>query len=162
MTDLFTKGEWDLSDGKLKTAFGKQRTKITYIGRLRSHITKLFQDQINFPYLPKQDPPFDPYTFEEVDKLFENSKKGGKNYRVAFKSLKQRKIRTINPDLAKYRERFGCNDITQEHLLLARKALLWRELPNDVLDYNLSIFFGRMKFNAQLSHFTAFSRHCQK
>ena len=35
-------------------------------------------------------------------------------------------------------------------------------MPNDVLDYNISIFFGRMKFNAQLSHFTAISRHCQK
>ena len=81
---------------------------------------------------------------------------------MAFKSLKQQKIRTINPDLVKYRERFGCNDITQDHLLQARKALLWRELPNDVLDYNLSIFFGRMKFNAQLSHFTAVSRYCQK
>ena len=81
---------------------------------------------------------------------------------MAFKTLKQRKIRTINPDLAKYRERFGCNDITQDHLLQARKALIWRELPNNVLDYKLSIFFGRMKFNAQLSHFTAVSRHCQK
>ena len=40
--------------------------------------------------------------------------------------------------------------------------MLWRELPNDVLDYNLSIFFGRMKFDAQFSHFTAVSRHCQK
>ena len=102
--------------------------------------------------------PIDPHAFEEVVELFEKSKKGGKNYRVVLKSLNQWKIRTINPDQAKYRERFGCNDITQEHILLAIKALLWRELPNDVLDYNLSIFFGRMKFNAQLSNFTAVSR----
>ena len=65
---------------------------------------------------------------------------------MALKTLKQRNIKTINPDLEKYRTRFGCNDITQEHLLQARKALLFRELPNDVLDYILSIFFGRMKF----------------
>ena len=71
LTDLFTKGEWDLSNVKLKAAFGKQYKQVTYIGKLRSHITKLFQDPINFPYLPKQDPLFDLYTFEEVDELFE-------------------------------------------------------------------------------------------
>ena len=89
-----------MSDSKLKAAFGKQYKQHTNIRGLRAHITKLFQDRINFPYLPKQDPPVDPYTFEEVDELFEKSKKGGKNYRVALKSLNQRKIRTINPDLA--------------------------------------------------------------
>ena len=88
MTDLFTKGEWDLSDGKLKAAFGKQYKQHTNIRGLRAHITKLFQDRVNFPYFPKQDPPFNPYTFEEVDKLFHRSKKGGNNYRVAFKTLK--------------------------------------------------------------------------
>ena len=79
-----------------------------------------------------------------------------------LESLIQRIVITDKLDLDKYRARFGCNDITQDHLLQARKALLWRTLPNDVLDYNLSIFFGKMKFNAQLSNFTNVERHCQK
>ena len=78
LTDLFTKGEWDLSNVKLDAAFGKQQKQITYIGCLRSYITKLFQDRVNFPYFPKQNPPLDPYTFEEVENCSKNQKRVAK------------------------------------------------------------------------------------
>ena len=58
---------------KLKAAFGKQWKQHTNIGGLKAHITKLFQDRVNFPYLPKQDPPVDPHTFEEVDELLQRN-----------------------------------------------------------------------------------------
>ena len=61
LTDFFTKGEWDMRENKLNATFGKQFKQHTNIRGLKAHTTKLF------PYLPKQDPPVDPYTFEEVD-----------------------------------------------------------------------------------------------
>ena len=117
-------------------AFGNQQLHILEIHDLASYIAKLFQDRVNFPYLPRQDPPINPFNFEELDDLFDKTMKGGKNYRMALKSLKQRKIITVKSDLDKYRARFGCNDITQDHLLQARKSMHWRISPNDAFDYN--------------------------
>ena len=78
MTDFFTKGEWDMSESKLKAAFGKQYKQHTNIRGLKAHITKLFQDRVNFPYLPKQDPPVDPYTYVEVTNFSKIPKKVAK------------------------------------------------------------------------------------
>ena len=110
------------------------------------HIKTLLNNPNKFPSLPLQECPKEGYYFEELSDLFYVSKKGGKNYCNALKTVKKGQKLNIEAE----KSRFGCNDTDSDDILEARRALHWRELGNKILDTNLRLFYGKTKFAAQL------------
>ena len=70
------------------------------------HIKTLLKNPNKFPSLPTQECPKEGYYFEELSDLFYVSKKGGKNYRNALKTVKIDQILKIEAE----KSRFGCKD----------------------------------------------------
>ena len=126
------------------------------INQLRSYIKTLPTNSNKFPSLPLQEIPKEGFFFEELSDLFYVSKKGGKNYRNALKTVK--KGQKINIEAEK--SRFGCKDTDSDDILDARRALHWHELGNEILDTNLRLFYGKTKFAAQLSNFVGGNSYC--
>merc|ERR1711895_123633 len=93
--------------------------------------------------------------WEELSDLFENTVKGGKNYR---EDLYQRKLLKI--DISKEKLRFKADNLSADEALLSRQRLHWMELGVGCLDTNIKIYHGKKKFAAELSHFSDKDRHC--
>merc|ERR1712215_250239 len=87
--------------------------------------------------------------------LFENTVKGGKNYREV---LFQRKLLKI--DISKEKSRFKADNLSTDEALLSRQSLHLMELGVGCLGTNIKIYHGKKKFGSELSHFSNKDRHC--
>merc|ERR1712121_197710 len=92
--------------------------------------------------------PTEGWYWEELSDLFENTVKGGKNYREV---LYQRKLLKI--DISKEKSRFKAENLSADEALLSRQSLHWMELGVGCLDNNIKIYHGKKKYGAGLSHF---------
>ena len=124
LTDICNKGEFETCKERLKKVFGPQYgEKWLKIPLLKMHIKTLLKNPNKFPSLPTQECPKEGYYFEELSDLFYVSKKGGKNYRNALKTVK--KDQKLNIETEK--SRFGCKDTDKDDVLDARRALHWQD-----------------------------------
>ena len=90
LTDLCNKGKFETNAERLEKVIGPQYgKKFLTIAVMQKHIKTLLKNPLNFTSLPTQDVPKEGYYFEELSDLFYVSKKGGKNYREALKTIKK-------------------------------------------------------------------------
>ena len=87
---MCNKGKFETNAERLEKVIGPQYKKLYLnIGIIQKHIKTLLKNPLKFPSLPTQMVPKEGYYFEELSDLFYVSKKGGKNYREALKTIKK-------------------------------------------------------------------------
>merc|ERR1712215_310692 len=135
-TNLCQKGDLETRGNKLTKVFGPQISNWLGVKRLQNFVKKLpTKVPLKVPSIPTQSPPTQGWYWEELSDLFENTVKGGKNYREV---LYQRKLLKI--DISKEKSRFKADNLSADEALLSLQSLHWMELGVGCLDTNIKIY----------------------
>merc|ERR1712120_20542 len=156
LTNLCRKGDLETRVNILTKVFGPQISNWLGVKRLQNFVKKLpTKIPSKVPSIPTQSPPTQGWYWEELSDLFENTVKGGKNYREV---LFQRRLLKI--DISKEKSQFKADNLCTDEALLSRQSLHWMELGVGCLDTNIKLYHGKKKFGAEISHFSDKDRHC--